>query len=200
MCQPPPYPPLQRKIDHWQYCQCCYPQLTPMTSLSVRNFMEFMEILSGATGCIFCFVWRVYCDIPAGISNGFSKYACDWHPHTFYNFSSGDSLVIYIWHAPAQSISLHWHGRVSIPLLYLMFLRLTYNIMGEKIGKRKEKVIIQKDPWWSHIYTNLSNERVNELFCEWNGKILSKSEWKLNENNLVAILAFQMLKVLWQIS
>ena len=27
-------------------------------------------------------------------------------------------------------------------------------------------------------------------------KILSKSEWKLNENDLVAILAFQMLKVL----
>ena len=99
MCQPPPYPPLQRKIDHWQYCQCCYPQLTPMTSLSVRNFMEFMEISSGATGCIFCFVWRVYCDIPAGISNGFSKYACDWHPHAFYNFSFGDSLAIYIWHA-----------------------------------------------------------------------------------------------------
>ena len=84
-------------------------------------------------------------------------------------------------------------GQVS---LHLMSLKLTFNIMGEKIGKRKEKVFIQKDRWWSHIYTNLSNERVNELFCEWNGKILSKSEWKLNENNLVAILAFQMLKVL----
>ena len=71
---------------------------------------------------------------------------------------------------------------------------------GRKIRKRKEKVIVQKDRWWSHIYTNLSNERVNELFCEWKGKILSKSEWKLNENDLVAILAFQMLKVLWQIS
>ena len=33
-------------------------------------------------------------------------------------------------------------GQVS---LYLMFLKLTYNIMGEKIGKRKKKVIIQKD-------------------------------------------------------
>ena len=33
-------------------------------------------------------------------------------------------------------------GQVS---LYLMSLKLTFNIMGEKIGKRKEKVIIQKD-------------------------------------------------------
>ena len=37
----------------------------------------------------------------------------------------------------------------------------------------------------------LMNYFVNEM-----ERFLSKSEWKLNENNLVAILAFQMLKVL----
>ena len=56
-----------------------------MTSLSVRNFMEFMEILSGATGCIFCFVWRVYCDIPAT-----PEYVMD-----FTNMRVTDTLVLF---------------------------------------------------------------------------------------------------------
>lgn len=150
MCQPPPYPPPQRKIDHWQYCQCCYPQLTPMTSLSVRNFMEFMEILSGATGCIFCFVWRVYCDIPAT-----PEYLMD-----FTNMRVTDTLVLFtisaseihrrfIFGMPLHNliVCIGMVGQVS---LYLMFLKLTFNIMynGRKIRKRKEKVIVQKDRWW----------------------------------------------------
>ena len=92
-----------------------------MTSLSVRNFMEFMEILSGATGCIFCFVWRVYCDIPATPEYlmDFTNMRVTDTPMLFYNFSFGDSPAIYIWHTLAQFISLHWHGRASIPLSYV---------------------------------------------------------------------------------
>ena len=63
--------------------------------------------------CVACLLWHPR---HPGISNGFYKYACDWHPPAFYNISFGDSPAIYIWHALAQFISLHWHGRASIPL------------------------------------------------------------------------------------
>ena len=93
-----------------------------MTSLSVRNFMEFMEILSGATGCIFCFVWRVYCDIPTT-----PEYLMD-----FTNMRVTDTLVLFT----ILASEIHrggdyiWHGiGVGQVFLHLMFLKLTFNII-----------------------------------------------------------------------